>query len=369
MSKIAYLSTFYPYRGGIAQFNHNLFPAFRQAKAFTFTRQYPNFLFPGKTQFSEKKDDNIQAIRVLDTINPFSYFLTAQEITRYQPDVLLMKYWMPFFAPSFGTVSALLRRKGIKSIAILDNIAPHEKRPFDKWLNQFFVNQIDGFVVMSETVKKDLLRLKPNARYIQLPHPLYNHFGDKISKSEARRQLGIPEDKRVILFFGLIRHYKGLDLLINAFTKLSHDYFLLAAGDPYEDITDYQKLLSACDSSTYRFDPYYIADSEVVPYFSAADLCVLPYKTATQSGVVSIALHFGLPLLVTRVGSLADIVEQFETGIVVEKPEVEQIRQGIEYFFNQGSLYYEPGLTKAKQELSWGKFAEQLVAFSKEIQH
>ncbi len=370
LRRLAILSTFYPYRGGIAQFNTNLMAALKEqnidVKAFTFTRQYPDFLFPGKSQFAQAKQQMPQAHRVLDTINPWTYYSTARKIIADSPDFLLTRYWMPFFAPSLGTVSARVRRKGIKTIALVDNMIPHERRLGDKQLSRYFLKNHDGFVVMSPTVKADLLYLKPHARVIEIPHPLYNHFGVKTPKQEAREKLGIGADKKVVLFFGLIRRYKGLDLLIEAFEKLDSDYFLLIAGEPYEEVGFYEGLLKKLPQERFLFHPNYIPDSQVAEYFCAADICALPYKTATQSGVMAISLHFEIPMLVTRVGSLATLVEDFETGVVVEKPEVEEIRNAIVRFFAYPRSYQDQ-IMRAQRELSWQNFAKNLIAFCEQL--
>jgi glycosyltransferase involved in cell wall biosynthesis len=370
MNKMAILSTFYPYRGGIAQFNTNLLLALRsqqiEVEPFTFSRQYPNFLFPGKTQFAEEKQDAAQAARVLDTLNPLSYERTAKIILKSKPDVLLTRYWMPFFAPSLGWVAGKLKRRGTKTLALIDNMIPHEKRPGDRLLSRYFLNQHDAFVVMSEAVRSDLLELKPDAKILQISHPLYNHFGAKVSKLQARQNLGIPADKKVVLFFGLIRRYKGLDLLIEAFEKLPSDYFLLIAGEPYEDISFYQGLLAKLPENSYLFHPQYIGDDKVADYFCSADLCALPYKSATQSGVVAIALHFGLPILATQVGSLADPIIQYGTGLVIESPEAEPVRQAINAFFSK-NISYEAQIQRAQSELGWENFAQKLIAFCKQL--
>ncbi len=210
--KTAYLSTFYPFRGGIAQFNENLLMEFaksNEAKAFTFTTQYPDFLFPGKSQFvdvSTPKPVDMPC-RILSTVNPLSYFTAASKLNKFAPDILLCKFWVPFLSPSLGTVARLLKSKTAK-IAILDNVVPHERRIGDNALIKYFLNAYDGFVVMSEAVKNDLLKFKPNAQFIHVPHPLYDHFGKRYTKGEARRRFGISSDKKVLLFFGFIRRLK-----------------------------------------------------------------------------------------------------------------------------------------------------------------
>ncbi|HOG42195.1 MAG TPA: glycosyl transferase, partial [Bacteroidales bacterium] len=227
--KIAFLSTFYPFRGGIAQFNANLYEELgkeHQVKAFTFKRQYPSLLFPGKTQYVTEQDDAkvIESIAVLDSINPFSYFSTAKKIAGLEPDVVIMRYWISFLAPALGTVARLLRRKGIKVITITDNIIPHERKFFDKPFAKWFLKPINGCIAMSSSVLEDMLSLTPDKPYILKPHPPYDHFGAKMEKNEACERLGIKPDKKNLLFFGLIRDYKGLDLLIEAMGHLDDSY-------------------------------------------------------------------------------------------------------------------------------------------------
>ncbi|MDL2224579.1 glycosyltransferase, partial [Bacteroidales bacterium OttesenSCG-928-M06] len=254
--RIAYLSTFYPFRGGIAQFNALLYKTLEsqghEIKAYTFSCQYPTVLFPGKSQYVTEKDNaiHIESIPVLNTANPFSYEATVREILKWSPDVLIMKYWMSFFAPSLGHVANRLRKKGVKVIVVVDNALPHEPRFFDKPFAKLFFNQVDGFIVMSDAVKNDLLTLKPNANYLQIPHPLYDHFGEKISLKEARGKLGIDEDKKTLLFFGLIRDYKGLDILIDAMDLLDDSYQLIIAGESYGSFEKYQKQIDNSSAKT-----------------------------------------------------------------------------------------------------------------------
>ncbi|MDR1341707.1 MAG: glycosyltransferase [Prevotellaceae bacterium] len=371
--KIAYLSTFYPYRGGIAQFNASLLHAFGQqaeAKAYTFTRQYPALLFPGKTQYVTPNDNAtpIDAMRVLDTINPLSYRVAAQKIAAFAPDVLVMKYWMSFLAPSLGYVAGCLKKQA-KVITVLDNAIPHEQRFFDKAFTQYFFNRNSGFVVMSNAVQRDLLSLKPNAKFIYKPHPLYDHFGQAIPKVEARKKLGLHPDKKTLLFFGLIRDYKGLDLLIEAFGALPPGYQLLIAGEPYGSFEKYRAQIAALpNAQDVHTEARYISDAEVPLFFSAADACVLPYRSATQSGITSIAYHFNLPMIATDVGGLKEIIADNETGIIVAQPNAGEIREGVKRFFGQGNAErYAANIGALKHNLSWTSFAQAIVDFSRTL--
>ena len=371
--RIAYLSTFYPFRGGIAQFNASLYRELEknhEIVPFTFTRQYPNMLFPGKTQYvtNDENADPVKSIQTLDSVNPLSYFSTARHIKAFKPDLLVMKYWMSFFGPSLGTVAKLMPQQ-TKVITILDNVIPHEKRFFDKAFTKYFLNQNDGFIAMSETVKNDLVSLKPNARFIKKEHPLYDHFGQKIDQAEARRQLKLLPDKKTILFFGFIRDYKGLDVLIKAFNLLDDSYQLVIAGETYGSFDKYQQLINATKNrdQVHVFNDY-ITDDQVPAFFSSADICVLPYKSATQSGITSIAYHFEVPLIATDVGGLKESIHHQSTGLIVDHCEPEPVALAIkDYFKGRLSTRFVTNIRKMKEELSWGNFANSLIKFSESL--
>lgn len=372
--RIAYLSTFYPYRGGIAQFNASLFNELcniSECRAFTFKRQYPKLLFPGKSQIveSDDKTQEVASIPVLDTINPFSYSKSAKEILKFNPDLLLTKFWLPFFAPSLGIVARKLKRHRIKTISILDNVIPHEKRIGDIALVKFFLNQNNGFIVMTEAVKSDLLKLKPEAKFLLHPHPLYDHFGEKLAKKIAREKLKIEQEKKVLLFFGFIRSYKGLDLLLEAMSKLSDEYLLIIAGEVYGSFYEYEQIIKSNNIGTkIRLFTRYISDEEVKLFFNASDVCILPYKTGTQSGIIGISYHFDVPVIATDVGGLAEMIKPFDTGIVVGKPIVENIMSGIHTFFNEESyLKFINNIQKYKRIASWKSLAESICKFYYEL--
>ncbi|MBQ7709506.1 MAG: glycosyltransferase [Bacteroidales bacterium] len=367
--RIAILSSFYPLRGGISQFNSSMLVGLGKChvtRALSFSRQYPNFLFPGKTQYVTPEDEAmpVEAEAVLDTINPLTWIKTARMIREWKPDLLLMRYWMSWFAPSLGYVA---RHCGCKSVVVVDNVIPHEAHWFDKPLNRFFLNSCTGFVCLSDAVEKDLLSLRPNAPHILLPHPLYAHFGPKISREEAASILGVDPSKKTLLFFGLIREYKGLDILLETFRDLPEDYQLIIAGEPYGSFDKYQKIIDSLPGKdrVYLF-PNYIRDSEVKRYFCAADVAVLPYRTATQSGISSIACHFDLPMVVTDVGGLKGTIGARGTGIVASEPSPEAVGMEVRRFFE------EPGLRERcleaigleKERLGWDRFCQQLTDFA-----
>ena len=366
--KIALLSTLYPFRGGIAQFGASLYRALEkkhEIRAFNFKRQYPEFLFPGKTQYVGKNDnaDKIVSIRILDTINPFTYFQTARKINSFAPDLLIVKYWMPFFSPSLGTVIRKMKRN-TKVISVLHNLIPHEESFIDRPFNKYFLKRNDGFVVMSDSVKNDLISLTSNdVKYLRIDHPIYNHFGQKIEQKQAQKLLKISPDKKTILFFGIIRDYKGLDLLIKAFNKLSNDYQLIIAGESYGSFEKYNTLIknSPFSENIHVFNKY-ISDDEVSHFFSAADVCVLPYKSATQSGITSIAYHFDLPLIATDTGGLKKTILEDKSGLITEKPDIELIKDSINKYFKENLKHsFIDNIKILKEKKSWDNFAEQII--------
>ena len=371
--KIAFLSTMFPFRGGIAQFNALLYRALEEkneVKAFTFKRQYPNFLFPGETQYVTKDDkvDEIDALETLDTINPFTYLTTARKINKFQPDIIITKYWMTFFAPSLGGVLKRMK-KNTKRISVLDNVIPHEKRFFDSRANKFFLKYNDGFIVMSDAVLADLLSIKPDAKYLRVNHPVYNQFGDIMQREAALKQLKLDTSKKYVLFFGFIRDYKGLDLLIDALNHLPEDHHLIVAGEVYGSFDKYTEQIdnSKLKDRVHLFN-HYISDDEVTLYFSASDACVLSYKSATQSGITSISHHFNLPIIATDVGGLKETITHGETGLIVKEPKSNLIAESIvDYYAKNYKEKFSANIEREKAENSWSNFADKLVEFSKTL--
>ena len=372
--KIAILSSFYPYRGGIAQFNANIFEELgkkHDVKAFTFSRQYPDFLFPGKTQYVTPDDEAvaIESEVLLDTANPFTYIKTARRIREWDPDILVIRYWMSYFGPSLGYVCRHMKKR-CKVIMIAENIIPHEPRFFDRPFTKYVLSGTDGVISMCGEVDSDLLKFTDSKPHIIQNHPLYSHFGAKLPRKEAERILGIKENKKNILFFGLIRKYKGLDILIDAFKELGEEYQLIIAGEPYGSFDSYAAQIekSGAKDRIHLF-PEYIKDSDVKKYFSAADLTVLPYRSATQSGISSVSYHFEVPMVVTDVGGLKETIGERGTGIVTERPDPECIRAAIERYFADSSIRENciAHIREEKERLSWSRFAEGLVEFAKKI--
>jgi glycosyltransferase involved in cell wall biosynthesis len=371
--KIAILSCFYPYRGGIAQFNANLFNELGKShdvKAFNFTRQYPNLLFPGKTQYVTNNDNaiEIESTPILDSINPISYIKTAQEIKKWDPDLLIMRYWISFFAPSQGVVARMVSKK-CTVISILDNVIPHEPKFFDSIFTKFYLKSNHGFIVMSESVSKELIQLHPKSKYLLSPHPVYNHFGDKVSKEDALNNLKIEGDKKVILFFGLIREYKGLDILIEAFNNLDSSYRLIIAGESYGSFEKYSNLIEK-NINRERISVFnnYIPDSQVPYLFCASDVVILPYRSATQSGITAIAQHFEKPVITTDVGGLKESIEKTGIGIVVPKADSNLLAIAIKDFFaTNKAIELKSKITEINRIYSWSNFAQKIIELYKSL--
>jgi len=366
--KIAILGVFPPYRGGIAHFNTLLFQSLgkrHDVSAINFSRQYPDLLFPGKTQMIENESEMPEfANRMIDSVNPVSWLKTSREVNRLSPDLLIYKYWMPFFAPSLGTIARRAKRNGkTQTLCIIDNLTPHERHPGDLVLNRYLVNATDHFIAMSKTVEADLLSQKTEASYRLIPHPVYSNFGAPIPKEEAKKRLGISE-KNVILYFGYIRKYKGIQYLIQAVPKFTNhiDALTIIAGEFYEDKAPYlQQIEKTGQSVKIRLIDQFIPDEQVNLYFSAADLVVLPYIHATQSGIMQIALSYELPCLVTRVGGLPEMVEDGQTGFIVPPEDPDAISEGIiRYFTNADREMVQSNIREKKSLYSWEHFTEQI---------
>ena len=373
--KIAILSCFYPYRGGISQFNACLYDELSKehvVRAFNFKRQYPEFLFPGKTQFVTEDDEAVpvESTSLLDTANPFTYISTYRAIRDWEPDVLIVRYWMSYFGPSLGFVTRRMK-KHCKVISILDNVIPHEPHFFDTPLTKYFLKGSTGSVTLCEAVSKDLLDLQPESRYTVIQHPLYSHFGSKLQREEAEDRLGLEHGKKNLLFFGLIREYKGLDILLEAFKMLpGNDWQLIIAGEPYGSFDKYQKIIDTIQGKDrIKMSLKYIKDSEVTDYFSAADVAVLPYRSATQSGISSVAYHFEVPMIVTDVGGMKETIGDRGTGLVSPEISPEAICKEILRFFSNPAIKENciKNIRTEKERLSWKTFACRLTEFIQQL--
>ena len=371
MLRIALLSCFYPFRGGISQFNASLYLELGKShtvKAFNFTRQYPEFLFPGKTQYVTKDDDAvpIESDALLDTANPFTYGRTYRAIRDWEPDLVIISYWMSYFAPSLGYIARRLRKR-CKVISILHNVVPHEPRFFDAPLTRYFLSGCTGNVTLCDEVAEDLKRLSPKAPNITLFHPIYGHFGEKMPREEAEKALGLKPGMRNLLFFGLIRDYKGLDILLDAFGKLDSGYQLIVAGEPYGSFVKYRNIIDRSPAKDrIRLFTRYIKDSEVKVFFSASDLAVLPYRSATQSGISAIAYHFEVPMVVTDVGGLRQSIGDCGTGLVAPKADADCVVREIRTYFSDANLktLCVNSIRAEKDRLSWRTFSKRLLEFS-----
>lgn len=367
--RIAYLSTFYPFRGGIAQSNANLYKALVEAghdvTAYTFTVQYPSFLFPGKTQYVTPEDQAVEipARRVLHTANPFSYRKTAKMIAAQKPDLLVLRYWMTYMSPSLGYVARYLKKRGCKVVSLVDNVIPHETRFFDKPLTRWFLKQNSGCVTMSRSVEHDLLDLSPGKAHAFFPHPIYDHFGTKTTREQALEQLRIPAGSKYVLFFGIIRAYKGLDLLIEAMDLVKTDCHLIIAGESYGPFDAYTRQIEQLKQpDRVHVFAQYIDDAQVPLFFSAADVCVLPYRSATQSGITAMSLHFDVPLIATPVGGLAEMIETPGTGLMASDIQAPALAQAIDHFFELGPDRFVQSIDQLKKTLTWAGLAKTITS-------
>ena len=375
--KITILSTAFPYRGGIAVFTERLAIAFQTEKddvsISTFSLQYPNFLFPGKSQYSSsEKPQDLAIEREVNSINPINWIRIGLKLKKQRPDILILKYWTPFLSPCLGTISRIVRsNKHTKTIVVIDNLIPHEKRFGDHLLNSYFVNSVDGFVAMSESVFNDLSQFDADKKKVLGVHPLYDNFGKAKSKEEAIENLGLDKNYKYILFFGIIRKYKGLDILLEAFADnrlKNQNLKLIVAGEFYEDAKPYHDLIKQYNlADSVILATKFIPDKQVVDYFCAADIIVQPYKQATQSGITQIAYHFEKPMLVTNVGGLNEIVPHDKVGYVCE-PNANDVANHLADFFskNKEVLFIE-GVKEEKSKYSWDKMIENIKSLHRQI--
>lgn len=369
--KITFLGPAYPYRGGLAAFNERLARQFssecKDVDISTFTLQYPKLLFPGKTQFTDAPaPKDIKIVRELNSINPFNWLKTGAKIRKKRPDILLVRYWLPFMAPCLGTVARMVKaNKYTLVIAIVDNVFPHEKRPFDRILTKFFMNSLDGAVALSYSVQKDIESFRNDIPVCLTPHPLFDNYGRKTSRNEAIEALNLNAETSYILFFGFIRDYKGLDLLIEAFSDSrlhNMNLKLIVAGEFYRNEGIYRDLIKKLhlenDIIIYN---RFISDDEVRLFFCAADLVVQPYKSATQSGVTQIAYYFDKPMVVTDVGGLKEIVTDGKCGYVVQ-PDPKEIAKAIhDYFTNNKKTVFSEQVRKEKEKFSWNRMTDAVT--------
>ncbi len=381
--KVVIIGPAYPLRGGLATFDQRLCRAFsdegHSASIYSFSLQYPGFLFPGTTQFSsDAPPENIEIHTLINSINPFNWLSTGRRLKKEAPDLVVVRYWLPLMGPALGTILRRVRKnRKTRIVAITDNILPHEKRPGDLAFTKYFLKSCDAFITMSDEVMRDLRRFEIEKPAIKVTHPLYDNFGEIISREEARKilrerlKVDISGRDKIILFFGFIRRYKGLDILFHAMAEpviRESGIRLLVAGEYYDDPRMYQQLISAlgiADLLILKTD--FIPDSEVQYYLCAADAVVQPYRSATQSGVTPLAYHFERPMIVSHVGSLAKHVIHEQTGLVAA-PEPAAIANAILRFYELGEDYFIPHLRIEKKKYSWKNLVNTIIGLSHDIQ-
>jgi D-inositol-3-phosphate glycosyltransferase len=372
--KIVIIGPAYPLRGGLATYNERLARAFQAAgdevRLVTFSLQYPGFLFPGQTQFSTEPGPTDLAIEVsLNSVNPLSWLAVGRRLRRERPDLVVFRFWLPFMGPALGTVARLVRGNGhTRVVAITDNVIPHEKRPGDGPLTRYFLSACDGFVTMSRSVLADLQRLGFGAKpALYRPHPLYDNFGPAKPKAAALAALGLSPAFHYVLFFGFIRAYKGLDILLEALADArvaTLPVKLLIAGEFYEDAAPYEAIIQklGLESRLVRATDF-IPNEQVANYFCAADMIMQPYKNATQSGVSQVAYHFGRPMLVTNVGGLAELIPAGVVGYVVPPTPLAIADALVDFYANNREEAFAAGVRQEARKFSW----EVMVAALKEV--
>lgn len=369
MKRVVIIGPAHPLRGGLATFNQRLARAFNeeghQCSIVSFSLQYPSFLFPGTTQYSsEPPPEGLTIHTWINSINPLNWVSVGRRIKRMKPDVIVVRYWLPFMGPALGTILRLARAKGTKVVCIADNVIPHEKRPGDTAFTKYFLPSCDAFVTMSEKVLGDLRKFEKNKPAQLVQHPLYDNFGEAISKEAARQHLGLATGEKILLFFGFIRQYKGLDLLLQAMADeriRAAGIKLLVAGEFYEDDKPYHQLIDSLQlQESVILRTNFIPDSEVRDYLCAGDCVMQPYKNATQSGVTPLAYHFEKPMVVTNVGGLPSLVPHLKVGLVCE-PQPRSIADSILQFYQLGENYFIPHLREEKQKYSWDKLTGAIL--------
>lgn len=369
--KITILGPAHPYRGGLASIMEIMARTFArrgsEVDIRTFTLQYPSLLFPGKSQtVTTPPPADLRITRCVNTVNPLNWWRVGRAIRRERPDFVLLKYWTPFMASCFGTIARLARRNGhTKVLCQIDNVEPHEHHFVDRPFNRYFLRSVDGFVYMSEQVHGELAAYT-QAPALFSPHPLFENFGERVGRSEACVRLGLDPACRYVLFFGLIRDYKGLDLLLDAWARLRREGYtqgrrLIVAGEFYTARDPYlRQIAGAGMQEEVILHDRFIPDAEVRYYFSAADFVVQPYKTATQSGVTQIAYQFCLPMVVTRVGGLPEIVPDGRVGYVCE-PSAEGVARAICRIYEGDTLErFRMNCVEERRRFSWEEMCNRI---------
>jgi glycosyltransferase involved in cell wall biosynthesis len=372
MAKVVIIGPAHPLRGGLATFNQRLAKQFsnegHECSIVSFSLQYPSFLFPGTTQYStEPAPKDITVHTLINSVNPLNWLWVGRTLKKWKPDLIVVRYWLPFMGPALGTILRLVKKnKHTRIVCIADNVRPHERRIGDIAFTKYFLKAPYAFVTMSEKVLDDLRKFTDKPAKL-VHHPLYDNFGEAISKIEARNVLGLNQNDKIILFFGFIRQYKGLDLLLKAMVDKriqKENIKLLVAGEFYEDEKPYLQLIQ--DNNLFTqiiLKTIFIPDSEIKYYLCASDCVVQPYKNATQSGVTPLAYHFEKPMIVTNVGGLPSLVPHEKVGLVCE-PNAESLADAILKFYQLGEQYFIPHLRSEKQKYSWTKLTEAIFSLA-----
>ena len=366
--KITIVGPAHPYRGGLASILDILARTFQrrgaEVRIRTFTLQYPSLLFPGESQTVDTPAPaDLHITRCVNTVNPLNWLRIGRAIGRDRPDFVLMKYWTPFMAPCFGTIARLARRNGhTKVLCQIDNVEPHEHHLVDRPFNRYFLSSIDGFIYMSEQVHEEL-KAYTSAPALFSPHPLFENFGAAVARDEACRRLGLDPAQRYALFFGLIRDYKGLDILLDAWARFRRPgHRLIVAGEFYASRERYVRQIEELHlGEEVILHDFFVPDADVKYYFSAADVLVQPYKTATQSGVTQIAYQFCVPMVVTKVGGLAEIVPDGRVGYVCE-PTPEGVAGAIERMYEGDTLQrFRENCVEERRRFSWEEMCSRIT--------
>ena len=359
--KVIIIGPAHPYRGGISNFNNSLAQAYNDkgddVQVFSFYLQYPSFLFPGKTQYEDSDPPrDIKIKSVINSINPFNWLSVSKQINREKPDYVIIRYWLPFMGPCLGTIARLLN-SNIKILAITDNIIPHEKRFGDFLLTKYFIKGCDAFLTLSVSVLEDLLKFTSSTKKIFIPHPIYDTFGNKIEKNIALKNLNLNSLDKHLLFFGFVRKYKGLDLMLNAMADVRVKELgvkLIVAGEFYDDINEYLNLIDELGiKNNIILKSDFIAEVDVKNYFCASDMITQTYRTATQSGVTQIAYHFERPMLVTNVGGLAEIVPNKKVGYVTSQNPTDIAGAIVDFYNNNKEQEFTKNTISEKKRFTW----------------
>ncbi len=372
MSKILIIGPAYPFRGGgITTFNERLAREFKQmgheCDILSFSLQYPDFLFPGKTQYStEEAPSDLTIFSLINSVNPFNWIKVGNRFHKEKYDVVVFRYWISFMGPAFGTIARLIKRSGhTKILAITDNVIPHERKFYDTFFTKYFLKPCDGFLTMSHSVLEQLKQFNPQKAATYVPHPMYDMFGPQIIKTEARKKLNLPAEDKILLFFGFIRKYKGLGLLLDAFADERIRQLgckLVVAGEFYEDPQPYlQQIEQAGMQDRIILSNNFIPNSEVSAYFCAADCVIQTYLNATQSGVTQIAYFYDKPMIVTNVGGLAELIPDGKVGYVVNVDKEAVIQAILRFYNEQQEIPFTEQIRVEKQKFTWKYLCSELL--------